>query len=83
MIRFIDLGKQIGLDEDWPREFAFYNTVVDDFIKLNGTVVWNNFKEFEQDFKADFGNRYLDYFERLKSLCPEWVFNSENGKLTS
>jgi hypothetical protein len=71
MIRFIDLGKQIAVDEtdeDYPREFAFYNTIDDSFFRFNQSSTWTSFSEFALDFK---GSQLL--LERFKSLCPDWV----------
>lgn len=71
MIRFIDLGKQIGGDdEEWFRQFAFFNTISDRFLEYNHAQVWSNWEDFEKDYKL-----YPDGYtlERLKSLVPEWV----------
>jgi hypothetical protein len=75
VIRFIDLGKQIALDEtdpSWPRQFAFFNTIPDQFVKVNGYVVFDSLAdlltEIDQDETVD------SYFtNRLLSLLPEWV----------
>ena len=69
MIRFIDLGKQIGLDEEWPREFCFWSTVSDRFLEFQGSQVWSSWRDFESDYDED-----DQMLERLKGLCPEWVF---------
>lgn len=76
MIRFIDLGKQIGCDEeDWPREFAFYNTVSSMFIDLGGSgfQTWDSWQSFEEDWKMS--DRSIP-LERFLSLCPDWVLNA-------
>ena len=73
MIRFIDLGKQIGLDEEWPREFAFYNTVTDMFIDLGGSgcQVWDSWADLEDDLHHS--KATPEFIERLRGLCPDWV----------
>lgn len=73
MIRFIDLGKQIGgEDEEWLREFAFFNTVSCRFIEYDGSQTWNCWTDFERDWKNP--NSTKDYsLERFKSLVPDWV----------
>jgi hypothetical protein len=67
MKRFIDLGHQCGVDETWPREFAWWDTCVDSFEVHSGTQSWANWREFAEDFEG------LD-LERYKSLTPEWAF---------
>lgn len=67
MKRFIDLDKQIGLDDEWPREFAFYCTVVDRFETHSGSQTWSTWKEFAEEYEGE-------ELERFKSLCPDWVF---------
>lgn len=72
MIRFIDLGKQIGVDDEtWFRQFAFFNTVPNRFIEYNSTQVWECWKDFETDYKASLTEFPL---ERFKNLVPDWVF---------
>src|SRR5271163_3779191 len=73
MIRFIDLGKQIAVDEtdpDWPRQFAFFDTVTDTFIELdqNG-YVWNSWIDILKFGSGD-DPKLLD---RLWDLSPAWT----------
>ena len=85
MIRFIDLGKQVGgdnSDEDYPREFAFFNTVSDLFIVVQGQQVFSSLFHFENLCKQIvYGQRALDEATtaRCVALCPEWT----NERLTS
>lgn len=84
MIRFIDLGKQIGpggvedKDWSWPRQFCFFNTIYDNFVTLDGVQVWDSWKEFEKDYIEEFKDsdgRFGNYnIMRFKNLCPQWVF---------
>lgn len=84
MMRFIDLGKQIAVDEsdpEWPRQFAFFNTIDNQFLKFDGEVVWDSWYEFTLAFDEE-GIDDQDakrLFERLSSLCPPWVFGSSNN----
>ena len=74
MIRFIDLGKQIGpgagVDEDWPRQFAFFNTVDDRFIELGYEQVF----ESAEEVKTLHGIKSSGYpLDRLLSFIhPNW-----------
>ena len=75
MIRFIDLGKQIANyeeDSEWPRQFAFFNTVNDQFVSINGYVVFDSLADFlsevEQAEEVD-----PIFISRLCSLMPDWV----------
>jgi hypothetical protein len=81
VIRFIDLGKQIGCDDSWPREFAFFNTVTDEFITIHLNQTWSSWKEFEDSWDCDscFNSTYTE-IDRFKSLCPEWVFENKNAE---
>lgn len=75
MIRFVDLGKQLGIDEEWPREFCFWNTVPDTFIEMNYSRVWRSWASFEEDCLAEKAPQ--DYIARLRDVCPDWVFAPE------
>jgi len=68
MKRFVDLGHQLGLDDDWPREFAWYCTVVDSFEVHGPSQTWESWEDFERDYDGIELDRY-------KTLCPKWVFN--------
>lgn len=62
MIRFIELGHQISYDVE---EFAFFSTIDDKFIEINGSQVWESKLDFAEDcMKAgidpDLVKRYLD-----------------------
>lgn len=76
MIRFIDLGKQLEVDEsdpEAPRSFAFYDTISDTFINFNGS---ETFESWESLVSMFFPDEFPDdeTLERLRRLCPEWVF---------
>jgi hypothetical protein len=88
MMRFIDLGKQIAVDEsdpDWNREFAFFNTINDHFLEFDDEQVWDSWESFEESVREHFrptgSKRDKEYAEdllrRLKSLCPKWVFKEK------
>lgn len=72
MMRFIDLGKQIAVDEtdpDYPRQFAFYNTASGEFIELAQMGhVWDSWIDILR-FAGDEDPKLLD---RLWGLSPEW-----------
>lgn len=46
MLRYIDLHDQIY---DKPR-FAWYSTVTDDFLSVNGQTTWECWEEFEAEY---------------------------------
>jgi hypothetical protein len=88
MMRFIDLGKQIAVDEsdpDWDREFAFFNTINDHFLEFDDEQVWDSWEQFEKSLMEHFQpisskqeKEYVDgLMRRLKSLCPKWVFEKK------
>jgi hypothetical protein len=82
MIRFVDLGRQLEVDESDPdavRSFAFYDTISDTFINFNGSETfddWNSLVSvfFPDEFPDD------NMLQRLKGLCPDWVFSGKVKK---
>lgn len=79
MIRFIDLGDQILGGE---KEFAWYNTVTDQFLKLSDSQTWSCWKDFVEDFWGD-----VDYdpspedLERFTRLF-QWKIESAPKKVS-
>lgn len=73
MIRFIDLGTQITCDPQGDRCFAFFDTVVDKFMSFDGEQMWTAWIDFEEDFYRTY-NANDSLLQRIKSLCPAWVF---------
>ena len=83
MIRFIDLGKQIAsyeADPEYPRQFAFYNTVSDTFLSANGGQVFDSWDEFLAHAALELT---LETINRCRSLCPKWVFNTTESERTN
>ena len=81
MIRFIDLTGQIFLDDD--RYFAWFDTVTDTFVNVNGSQFWDNWAEFEHDFREDEKQvlipniGYSWSIERFSNLYPnDWPKNN-------
>jgi hypothetical protein len=75
MIRFIDLGRQIALDENdesWPRQFAFFNTINNQFVKINGYHVFDSLADLIQEMEQE-DSMTEEFATRLVSLTPEWV----------
>ncbi|KKM78785.1 hypothetical protein LCGC14_1356410 [marine sediment metagenome] len=50
MIRFINLTGQILID-DPEVYFAWFDTIVSQFMSFNDSQYWNTWKEFEQDLR--------------------------------
>lgn len=72
MIRFIDLGKQIALDEndpEWPREFAFYDTLQASFLTFDGQAVFDSV----EDLLEQMDDNDASYLKRITGLIPAWV----------
>lgn len=75
MIRFIDLGRQIAVDETdpaWPRQFAFFDTIPDQFIKIEGYVVFDSLADLIEKIELD-ESLSPEFANRLLRLCPDWV----------
>ena len=73
MIRFIDLTDQI-LDDEFC--FAWYDTVIDEFIEIGDVFVWYSWSEFEFDYKNDKPKFALD---RFHGLFPKEVQQQHRG----
>lgn len=84
MMRFVDLGKQLAVYEsnpNYPRQFAFYNTVSDTFITANGGSAFDSWGDFLEQAAGELAPELIN---RLRSLCPQWVLDPivpkfENG----
>ncbi len=67
MKRFIDIGHQMYLTTDNPKQFAFYCTVKDRFERFDDEDVWDNVEDFSEDYLSV----YEDGLERYLRLIPE------------
>ena len=69
MIRFVDMR---AADIAGIR-FAFWDTSTDRFVEIDGEQAWGDWDEMElsgcRSWRKDQPTR-----ERLRGLCPEWVF---------
>jgi hypothetical protein len=78
MIRFIDIGLQISPysegdpEADWPRQFAFFNTIDSQFVKINGEVVFDGLGDLISQIEQD-DVVTPEFANRLFGLTPEWV----------
>jgi len=72
VIRFVDLGKQLEVNEedlDAVRSFAFFDTVGSRFLSFEGQQVfesWEDLLEMMEDVDSS-------YIRRVTSLIPAWV----------
>lgn len=67
MLRFVDVRFQ-GLQA----RFALWDTVIDEFISLDGTQAWTTLADFENDL-GGFPALSHRILERVRRLCPDWV----------
>jgi hypothetical protein len=75
MIRFVDIGRQLAVDEkdeSEPRQFAFYNTIYNQFVKINGYHVFDSLADLIQEMEQE-DSMTAEFATRLISLTPEWV----------
>jgi hypothetical protein len=71
MIRCIDLGTQTS---DGPRQFAFWNTVSDQFLHYNGAEAWAKRETLQQDLVWHLGSEQaVVTLQRLNPLIPDWA----------
>lgn len=97
MIRFIDLGRQIFAlytpeeeaecaDLDLPRSFAFFDTITNLFLEIDGEQTWTSWEDFESALQGAYGDafkalpKHRPLWERCRCLCDEWVFSKEVPK---
>jgi hypothetical protein len=80
MIRFIDLrgqiddaeddaGESLPIDQQRPH-FAFYDTITNSFVEVNGSQDWRSKHAFASDFKIE---ATCADIRRFLSKMPEWV----------
>ncbi len=67
MKRFIDIGHQMYLGDNEPKQFAFYCTVIDRFEQFAGEDVWYHTDDFTKDYLEAGG----DELERYLGLIPD------------
>ena len=77
MIRFIYIGDQI---DDWATDFAFFDTVKDQFITIAGEQVFSD----PQDFIRTYRQYYPVDNEQFQQMCqlipsdiPGWSIKRE------
>lgn len=66
MVRFIDLGDQITTDG--TEQFAWFDTITDEFMEFNGCQVWESWDEFVIDFVAEGEPHKLYPLKRFRRL---------------
>ena len=65
MLRFIDLKGQITEDES---DFAWFDTVTDKFVEVNGCETWKTWTDFVDDYERD--DHYNFPLDRFSALFP-------------
>lgn len=65
MIRFVNLGNQISLEEG-DTDFAFYDTVHGRFKRFSGNCVWSSWDDFELDYVGIDRERFRRLYEANK-----------------
>lgn len=85
MIRFIDIGLQISPyaendpEANWPPQFAFFNTIDNQFVRINGKVVFDGLGDLIQQIELD--DAVDEHFaNRLMGLTPDWVRTVSNPR---
>lgn len=81
MIRFIDLGKQIAADEndpDYPREFAFYDTVSSKFLRFDGQSCFESYEDLLEQMEG-YDPKYM---QRIVGLVHSWVPRGKPTRLS-
>ncbi len=68
MIRFVDMRSA----EIACVRFAFWNTVTDRFVAVDGAQGWDTWTEFFEEWNTSHG--CLVELDRYKGLTPAWAF---------
>ena len=84
MIRFINLTGQIFID-DPEVHFAWYDTIISQFMVFDYSQDWHTWKEFEQDLKVHYRKYYAgkgisEEITRFRNLYPPTVLFMEGYK---
>ena len=66
MIRFIDLKGQIHFDDD--PQFAWFNTVTDEFMEFDYQQTFDTWEEFEECYRRSPSGYPLERFKKLFPL---------------
>jgi hypothetical protein len=66
MIRFVYIGDQIT---EGNHDFAFFDTVHDEFMSMQGETVWGSVDEFK-----NYNDKMIpkEKLERCMNLIPDW-----------
>jgi len=73
MIRFVPIPASADVIFE-TRCFAWFDTITDHFLTFNDDQVWENWKQFEDDFFTIPGNRGRDKqqpLSRFRNLYPK------------
>lgn len=77
VIRFVDLGNQLsggdGCEPDNWIAFAFWNTVVDEFVSIDGRFAFQSLEDFNN--YAATSTLEPEFLDRLRSHIPEKFFD--------
>jgi hypothetical protein len=71
MIKFVYIGDQINSES---REFAFFDTISDTFIRFGVEIVFDSLEEFNDSAEA-----YGSMYTRCMRLIPDWYKNGFSG----
>ena len=63
MIIFINLTGQILIDDNEPN-FAWYDTIKDEFMIFNGNQDWESWKDFKDDLRQYLNSQQATLFAR-------------------
>lgn len=72
MIRFIFIDGQVC---DGIKEFSFWDTIEDKYLSFCGYQMWDNKKDFIENFIQDKNNPYKDNIERFVDKIPKEFSN--------
>lgn len=75
MIRFVYIGEQII---DGNQNFAWYDTITDEFISFNGQMIFDSWEDFEKAHELEKADAWMGEhtdIERFRSLFPKQEYD--------
>lgn len=79
MIRFINIGDQITDDN---KDFAFYDTVREEFLTFSGFQRWRSVQEFKQDYDGNDIERFLNLIPKDWDVKKDKVYTWNDVKIS-
>lgn len=75
MKRFIDIGEQTGNTHEGIKEFAFFDTIIDEFEEFGGSCTWDTRENFISDYEEKNNGEPIERY--LGKIPSDWQTKEE------